>query len=122
MADVKKNQSKVYNALKGMGFSGIGANEEEFAAKMNNPKNREKVYKALTSKGYKGIGKDQAAFDSLIYQAPEVQPQVAQHGAGALGDGHRRAAAGGMCRHRRGRGGERPVSGRPLRTGAAEEA
>lgn len=77
MADVKKNQSKVYNALKGMGYSGIGASEEEFAAKMSNPKNREKVYKALSSKGYKGIGKDQAAFDSLIYQAPAAQTQVA---------------------------------------------
>ena len=77
MADVKKNQSKVYNALKGMGFTGIGANEQEFAAKMSNPKNREKVYNALTSKGYKGIGNDQAAFDTLIYQAPEVQSQIA---------------------------------------------
>ena len=77
MADVKKNQSKVYNALKVMGYSGIGASEEEFAAKMSNPKNREKVYKALSSKGYKGIGKDQAAFDSLIYQAPAAQTQVA---------------------------------------------
>ena len=71
MADIKTNQSKVYNALKGMGFSGIGANEAEFAAKMSNPKNREKVYNALSSKGYKGIGKDQAAFDTLIYQAQQ---------------------------------------------------
>lgn len=71
MADIKTNQSKVYNALKGMGFSGIGANEEEFAAKMGNPKNREKVYNALSSKGYKGIGKDLAAFDTLIYQAQQ---------------------------------------------------
>ena len=76
MADVKTNQSKVYNALKGMGFSGIGASEEEFAAKMGNPKNREKVYKALSGKGYKGIGKDQAAFDSLIYESPAAQQQT----------------------------------------------
>jgi uncharacterized protein (UPF0297 family) len=76
MADIKTNQSKVYNALKGMGFSGIGANEQEFAAKMGNPKNRAKVYKALSDKGYKGIGKDQAAFDTLIYQAQEIPEQM----------------------------------------------
>lgn len=91
MADIKTNQSKVYNALKGMGYSGIGANEAEFASKMSNPKNRAKVYKALSERGYKGIGKDQAAFDTLIYQTPtqkqtpvqqpaqaEAQPQSAQ--------------------------------------------
>lgn len=78
MADIKTNQSKVYNALKGMGFSGIGNDEAEFANLMAKPQNREKVYKALTNKGYKGIGKDQAAFDSLIYQTPEAQPQVTE--------------------------------------------
>jgi len=83
MADIKTNQSKVYNALKGMGFSGIGASEQEFAAKMSNPKNRAKVYKALSERGYKGIGKDQAAFDTLIYKAPATaEPQPSQTPAG----------------------------------------
>lgn len=81
MADIKTNQSKVYNALKGMGFSGIGASEQEFAAKMSNPKNRAKVYKALSERGYKGIGKDQAAFDTLIYQTPTQEKAPAQQPA-----------------------------------------
>lgn len=75
MADIKTNQSKVYNALKGMGFSGIGNNEAEFANLMAKPQNREKVYQALSSKGYKGIGKDQAAFDNLIYEAQQPTQQ-----------------------------------------------
>lgn len=73
MADIKTNQSKVFNALKSMGYSGIGNNEAEFADLMAKPQNRQKVYNALSSKGYKGIGKDQAAFDSLIYQAQQPQ-------------------------------------------------
>ena len=89
MEHIRDNQSKVYNALKGMGFTGIGSDENEFSSLMNKPENRKIVYDALVGKGYTGIGKDLSEFESLIYAAPSETKtfnptQWLQKGADAL--------------------------------------
>lgn len=66
MADIKTNQSKLYNALKRVGFKDLGS-EEQFAGRLQDAGNRQKLYKALQKQGFNDLG-DYESFESRIYQ------------------------------------------------------